>query len=329
MKLLVLGGTLFLGRHVVEQALGRGHDVTLFNRGRTASDLYPEAEHLRGDRGCDLSALDGRSWDAAVDTSARLPRWVRSSGEVLSSSVAHYTFVSSISVYAEPMAVGTEETAPVIELEEDAAEDVTDETYGGLKVLCERAAAGAFPGRALIVRAGLLAGPYDDTGRFTYWVDRIARGGDVLVPEPRDQPVQFIDARDLAAWILHLAEIGAAGTFNTTGPAEPLTLEGMVEEIAAATASDAHFAWVSEDFLAENGVAMWSDLPLWLAPTSHPELEGFLAVDVRRALAAGLRFRPPPDTVRATLAHAATTSDAGLPPERESALLDAWAHVAR
>lgn len=325
MRVLVLGGTVFLGRHVVEQALERGHAVTLVNRGRTGPDLYPDAEHLRGDRDGDLSVLAGGTWDAAVDTSARLPRWVRSAGEILSAAVEHYTFVSSISVYAEPMAVGTDETAPVIELVDESVEEVTNETYGGLKVLCERAAADAFHGRALVVRAGLLVGPYDDTGRFTYWVHRVARGGDVLVPEPRDQPVQLVDARDLAAWILDMAETGSTGTFNATGPAEPLTMAGLVHEIAAATGSNAHLVWVPEDFLAEHGVEMWSDLPLWLAPKRHPELDGFLAVDVGRALAAELRFRPLAETIRDTLAGAATTADAGLAAEREHALLAAWA----
>ena len=328
MKLLVLGGTLFLGRHLVEEALVRGHDVTLFNRGRTAPALYPDVEHLRGDRDGDLSALVGRTWDAAVDTSARLPGWVRTAGATLSTSVEHFTFVSSISVYAEPVAVGTDETAPVVELADESTEEVTDETYGGLKVLCERIAAAAFPGRCLTVRPGLIVGPYDHTGRFTYWVHRIARGGDVLVPAPRDQPVQLVDARDLAAWILELAKGARTGTFNATGPAEPLTMERLVDELAAATRSDARPIWVAQDFLTEHGVEAWSDLPLWLAPKFHPELAGFLSVDIGRAVEAGLRFRPLDETIRDTLTGAETTAAAGLAPERERELLETWAHAA-
>ena len=325
MRVLILGGTLFLGRHLVETALARGDEVTLFNRGHTGPGLYPEVEHLRGDREGDLSALTGSRWDAVVDTSARIPRWVRAAGEALRESVGHYTFVSSASVYAEPIARRTKETAPVVELADESVEDVTAETYGGLKALCERVAATAFPGRALAVRAGLIVGPYDPTGRFTYWVHRIARGGDVLAPGPRHQPVQLVDARDLAAWILDAAETGRTGTFNATGPAEPLAMEGLLDEIAAETASDARLVWAPEDFLAEHGVEMWSDLPLWLAPASHPELDGFLDLDVSRALAAGLRFRPLRATIRDTLAGAGTSEDAGLTPERERELLDAWA----
>ena len=325
MRVLILGGTLFLGRHLVETALARGDEVTILNRGLTGPKLYPEVEHLRADRSRDLPPVSGRRWDAVVDTSARIPRWVRAVGEALADSVGHYTLLSSASVYAEPIARGTDESAPVIELADESVEEVTGETYGGLKVLCERAAVGAFPGRSLAVRAGLIVGPYDPTGRFSYWVHRIARGGDVLAPEPRDQPVQFVDGRDLAAWILETAETGRTGTLNATGPAEPLTLERLLEEIASETASDARLVWASEDFLSEHGVELWSDLPLWLAPASHPELDGFLAMDVSRALATGLRFRPLRATIRDTLAGAKTTEDAGLAPEREHELLDAWA----
>jgi 2'-hydroxyisoflavone reductase len=327
-RLLVLGGTLFLGRHLVAAAVARGHEVTLFNRGRTNPELFTEVERLQGDRDGDLGALAGRSWDAVVDTSARLPRWVRTAARQLADSAEHYTFVSSISVYAEPMVVGTDETARVVELDDHSVEEITEETYGGLKVLSERAAAEAFPRRCLVVRPGLIVGPDDPTGRFTYWVHRIARGGDVLVPEPRDQPVQFADVRDLASWMLDMAEARRTGTFNATGPADPLTMDGLLDEIAATTGSSARLVWVPEDFLVERKVEMWSELPVWIAPSSHPELDGFLAVDVSRALAAGLRFRPLAHTVRDTLAHAETTSDAGLSPARERELLDEWARAA-
>ena len=327
MKLLVLGGTLFLGRHLVEAALDRGDVVTLFNRGQTNPGLYPDVERLRGDRDGDLSALAGRDWDAVVDTSARIPRWVRTAAETLADATAHYTFVSSGSVYSDTSQAGVTESAPVHQLADESVETIDSaETYGGLKAVCERVAEQTLPGRVLSVRAGLIVGPYDPTGRFTYWPHRIARGGDVLAPEPRDQPVQLVHARDLADWILALAERRATGVFNATGPEQPLTLEGVLEECRRATESDAELVWAGEQFLVEQGVEPWSDLPLWLAPNENPDYAGFLAVDVSKAVAAGLRFRPLGETVRHTLDGAKTTDDAGLAPERESELLAAWRH---
>lgn len=325
MRLLVLGGTLFLGRHLVEQALVRGHDVTLFNRGKTAPDVFPDVEHLRGDRDGDLSPLEGRTWDAVIDTSARVPRWVRTAASLLADSVDHYTFVSSCSVYRDTTRPGVDETAPVHTLADESVEEIADaETYGALKALCEREASAAMDGRALSVRAGLIVGPYDPTGRFTYWVHRLARGGDVLAPEPRDQRVQFVDVRDLAAWILDMAERRKPGVLNATGPARPLTMEGLLKEIAATTESGVHLVWTAERFLLDAGVEPWSELPLWLAPAANEGERYFLAVDVSRAIGAGLRFRPLAETVCDTLTGAKTTPDAGLDPERERDLLAAW-----
>jgi 2'-hydroxyisoflavone reductase len=322
---LILGGTLFVGRHLVEAALAHGHEVTLFNRGHTNPDLFPEVETLHGDRDGDLSALRGRSWDAVVDPSARIPRWVRATGELLADSVEHYTFISSGSVYADTSRPGVDEDGPVHTLADERVEEITDaETYGALKVLCERAAEELMPGRVLSVRAGLIVGPYDPTGRFTYWVHRIARGGDVLAPEPRLQPVQLIHARDLADWILAVAERRQAGVFNATGPEEPLTMEEVLEECKTATGSDARLVWVDEDFLLENGVEAWSDLPLWLAPAANPAEAAFLAVNVSKAVAAGLRFRPLAETILDTLRRAEPAPEAGLAPGRERKLLEAW-----
>lgn len=324
MRVLILGGTLFLGRHLAAAALGRGHEVTLFNRGHTNPDLFPEAEHLHGDRDGDLSALAGRDWDAVVDTSARLPRWVREFVSIAGDRLGHYTFVSSISVYADTSRPGTDEAAAVYVLADETAEDIPDaETYGGLKALCERAAEELMPGRVLSIRPGLIVGPHDDSGRFTYWVHRIAAGGDVLAPEPRDQPVQLIDVRDLAGWILGMAERGEVGVFNATGPDLPLTMETLLAEIASTTRSDARLVWVDERLLIEAGVEAWSDLPLWLAPNVDPAHAGFLSIDVSKALASGLVFRPLSETVRDTLAHAERTGDAGLDPDRERELLAA------
>jgi 2'-hydroxyisoflavone reductase len=322
-KVLVLGGTLFVGRHLVEAALARGHEVTLLNRGRTNPELFPEVEKLVGDRDTgDVSALRGRRFDAVVDTSARLPRWVRDTCELLADAVDHYTFVSSCSVYADTSEPGTDERAPVHTLEHETVEDVTSaETYGALKALCERAAEEAMPGRTLAVRAGLIVGPYDASGRFTYWVHRIARGGDVLAPEPRTQPVQLVHGRDLADWILAMADRRQAGVFNATGPETPLSMEELLEAIRAETEPSARLVWVDEEALLASGVEAWSDLPLWLAPGTNPESANFLAVDVSRAVAHGLRFRPLAETIRDTLKHAALTSAAGLDPGRERELL--------
>jgi 2'-hydroxyisoflavone reductase len=324
-RILILGGTLFVGRHLVEGALARGDEVTLFNRGQTKPDLFPHVEHLRGDRAGDLAALRGRTWDVVIDPSARVPRWVRMTGELLADAVEHYTFISSGSVYADTSRPGVDESGPVHTIADETVEEIRDpETYGALKVLCERTAEELMPGRVLTVRAGLIVGPYDPTGRFTYWPHRFARGGDVLAPEPRDQPVQFVHARDLADWILDMAERREHGVLNATGPAERLTLEELLEHCVEVTESDARLVWADESFLVDRGVEPWSDLPLWLAPGRNPEEASFLTMDVSRARTAGLRFRPLRDTILETLADAEPTADAGLPPEREAEILETW-----
>lgn len=337
MRLLVLGGTVFVGRHVVEAALARGDEVTLFNRGRHGAGLYPEVERLHGDRDGDLAALAGREWDAVVDTSGYFPRIVRASAEALAGSVGHYTFVSSASVYADHSRVGTTEEAAVNEVPEGAAEELaTPELYGGFKALSEQAAEAALPGRVLNVRAGLIVGPHDSTNRFTYWVTRLARSGEALAPEPRSQPVQLVDARDLAGWILHSAGAGLAGVFNATGPGRPLTLGETLERVRDAVGGRAELVWVDERFLVDAGVEPFTDLPLWLSPGVDPDWAGFLGLDVSRALAAGLGFRPLEETARDTVAWAERApspaekdvgvpmAPAGLTPERERELLDAW-----
>ncbi|MGH2716352.1 MAG: NAD-dependent epimerase/dehydratase family protein [Thermoleophilaceae bacterium] len=298
MRLLILGGTLFLGRHLAEEAMARGHDLTLFNRGRTAPELFPEAEHLRGDRDGDLGALREREWEAVIDTSGDDPGMVGESAALLASAVGHYTFVSSISAYGTFSEPGMDENAPTARSE---SEDVS-EGYGARKAACERAVADAFPGRSCVVRSGLLIGPHDPTERFSVWVRRLAAGGRVRAPADHDQPVQLIDARDLAAWMLAGAEHLRVGTFNVTGPAKPVTLGDMLERVRAATGGGAELDWVDGETLLAEGLEPWDDVPLWLDLPRHPELRGFMAVEVARALAAGLAFRPIEETVRDLLA---------------------------
>src|SRR4028119_2505797 len=239
MDLLILGGTRFLGRHLVEEALGRGHRVTLFNRGESTPGLFPDVEELRGERGGDLSPLRGRRWDAAIDTSGYLPREVRHSAELLADSAGHYSFVSSISVYEDFVRTGIDEDAPVLEPPDPEPEEMSWELYGGLKVVCERAVEAAMPGRALVVRPGMSVGPHDYTDRFPYWRRRVAEGGDVLAPGDPAQQVQLIDARDRAGWMVRMAEEGRTGVFNATGPEYELTMRGLLECIREATGTAA------------------------------------------------------------------------------------------
>jgi 2'-hydroxyisoflavone reductase len=296
-KLLVLGGTAFLGRHVVDSALAQGHEVTIFTRGRTNPELYPEVEHLVGDRDGALDALAGREWDGAVDTSGYVPRIFRQSAELLRDAVGRYVFVSSISAYAD-VSNPIDESSPLAQLEDPASEDVEGD-YGALKAACERVVDEVYGDRGASVRAGLIVGPYDPTDRFTYWPRRLADGGDVLAPGDPDAPVQLIDARDLGAWLVLLAEHGPGGVFIGTGPAEPLTLGELLERAIAALDSEVRLVWTDEQRILDAGVQPWMELPLWVPGDDYA---GFMRADNSRALAAGLRFRPAEETVRDTLA---------------------------
>lgn len=321
MKLLVLGGTKFLGRAAVDAALARGHEVTLFNRGETNPELHPEAEKLRGDREHDLSALAGRAWDAVIDPSGYVPHVVRASAEALAESVGHYLFISSVSVYAD-FSEPRDESSPLEELAEDKPDDRLLEdysNYGALKVLCERAVAETIPDAHALVRPGLIVGPHDPTGRFTYWPKRIARGGEVLVPGPPDETVQFIDVRDLASWLIDLSERTVDGTFNAIN--QGVSWQTLSETCRDVAGSDAHFTYVDGDYLVEQEVGQWMELPLWL---HDADSVGMHRTDMSRAIAAGLTFRPLEDTIRGTLDDAETTDAAGMAPEREQQLLDAW-----
>jgi 2'-hydroxyisoflavone reductase len=318
LRILLLGGPKFLGRAIIDAALERGHELTLFNRGETGADLYPEVERVPGDRDGGLDALRGREWDAVVDTSGYLPRLVQASAELLAGAVPHYVFVSSISVYAS-FAEVVDEHSPVAELSEPGSESI-ERDYGALKALCEAAVEAAFPGRSTAVRAGLIVGPHDPTGRFTYWPHRIARGGDVLVPGPAWRPLQLIDVRDLAAWIVTAAEQRLAGAFNATGPT---TIGAVVDAGQRVTGSRVRAVEVDDMFLGEQEVGEWMELPLWV-DTRQEEWRHFLEVDVSKAVAAGLAFRPLDETVAATLTEAETVDGVGLTPEREHELLQAW-----
>src|SRR5262245_18191552 len=269
MKLLVLGGTMYLGRHTVDAALAGGHEVTLFNRGRTNPELFREIERLRGDRDGNLSALEGRRWDAVIDPSGFLPRIVRASCELLRGAVSHYVFISSISAYADPMKPGISEDEALAPLPEGAPEEVTGETYGPYKALCEREVATTFLERCAIVRAGLIYGPHDQTDRSGYWPTRVAEGGAVLAPAQAERLVQLIDVRDLGAWLVHLAEARVSGVFNGTGPREPLTMGRYLEACRAASGSDARFVWMDEAFLLQQEVGPYSELPLWVPERYH------------------------------------------------------------
>jgi 2'-hydroxyisoflavone reductase len=333
MRLLVLGGTLFLGRHIVDAARAHGHELTLFNRGQTNPRPIPGVEQIHGDREHDLARLAGRRWDAVIDTSGYLPRAVGGSAQTLASAVDRYAFVSSISAYGRFAKPGLDEGAPTAPDPPPGAEDVLAH-YAELKAACERRLEDLLPGRVLVIRPGLIVGPHDPTDRFTYWVRRLASGGRVLAPRAPDQPVQLIDARDLAGWIVRMVEAGATGVYNATGPATPLAFGPMLERIAAATGAHAELVWVDEDRLAEAGVKPWDGLPLWLDLERRPDYRGFLAVDIGRATGAGLSFRPLEETIADTLAWvrqrpagparpegSPLPPPAGLSPEREAELL--------
>ncbi len=317
MKLLLLGGPRFLGRAVTDAALERGHELTFFNRGTTNPELYPEVERIKGDRKESLDRLAGREWDAVVDTCGYLPGVVHASVEALAGA-GLYCFVSSVSVYAD-FSIPTDEDSPLAKLGDLSDEEVTAESYGALKALCEAAVRSALGERALVARPGLIVGPHDPTGRFTYWPHRVARGGEVLAPGPPDRPTQVIDVRDLGEWIVTLCERGTGGTFNATHPG--VSFAELLDACAAVAGSAADVTWVPDEFLLEQEVGEWMELHLCLA---DPAFAAADRVDVSRAVAAGLAFRPLAETIRGTLDQAGPVDGVGLTPEREAALLEAW-----
>lgn len=346
MKLLILGGTRFVGRHLVTAVLARGHEITLFNRGKQrgqhSSATLESVEMIYGDRNSDLAKLQGRRWDAVVDTCGYLPRTVRASAEILSDSVDAYVFISSLSVYADASVFGIDETAPVATLtseqlktanEIDSSGHVSAVTYGkmygGLKARCEQAAEEVLPNRVLIIRPGLIVGPYDYTDRFTYWVVRVARGGEVLAPGCPDRCLQFIDVRDLAEWAVRMIEGRETGVYNANCLPNNLTMERVLEECKTVSESDASFTWVDDEFLLQENVAGWSEVPLWVAEKDTPHLKGFMFINCNKAVSSGLTFRHLDDTIRDTLTWCGTNRlneelKAGIDTDKEQRLLRKW-----
>lgn len=328
LKLLIMGGTGFLGPHIVEAAIKRGHTMTLFNRGKTHPALFPNLEKLHGDRKNDMKALEGRKWDAVIDTSAYIPADVTRSTTLLGSNVNQYLLISTVSVYAKIDKPGLDESAPLATTNEPDAEKVTNDNYGALKALCESAAQKVMPGRVTVIRPGLIVGPGDGTDRFTYWPVRVARGGEVLAPGKPGDFVQFIDARDLADFIVLCLEQKTLGTFNADAQAGSITIGTLLDTCKKVSKSDARFTWADSAFLEKEKIAPWSDMPVW-APAEGDDA-GFGRVSAAKAKAAGLKYRPLSQTCADTLAWFKTEPaehqaklKAGLTAEREAEALKA------
>ena len=323
MKLLVIGGTHFVGRAFVEAAVGRGHDVTVFHRGSSEPTGFPDVAHVHGDRHDDLDLLRGKSWDAALDTCAFVPRSVHIAADVLDDGVAHYTFVSTLSVHPDDLPVGAGEDAATHAPPFPDTEELTLETYGPLKAACEQAAVDRFASRCLIIRPGYIVGPHDPSDRFTYYVRRAADGGEMLAPGPPDAPLQVLDVRDLADFMVSRIEQGSVGVYGTVGPAEPITMRDLLETVREVAGADTSFVWVDQEFLHARGGEVEDWFPLW-----EPHLPGLHTYDGGKAKTDGLRHRPLADTVADTLAW---DRDRGRPafrrrltPQAERELLEAW-----
>lgn len=323
MKILIIGGTQFVGRAITETAMAAGHVVTLFNRGKTASGLFPKAEHLTGDRDGGLEPLKGRTWDAVIDVCGYFPRIVKQSTELLKDACRRYLFVSTISVYDSFAEPGLNEDSSLGTTDKPDIEEITEDSYGPLKVLCEQAVTEAFGERSLIVRPGFIVGPYDPTDRFSYWPHRVFGGGEFLAPGPPDRAMQFIDVRDLAEWAIRLVEADTGGIFNATGPDYDLTFRQLIDQCREAANKEAKPVWVETSFLEENEITFGKDFP-FIYPGE--EYAGLMYTDCSRAVAAGLTYRPLSRTIRDTMKWLATRSlnyewKAGIDPEREQELI--------
>jgi 2'-hydroxyisoflavone reductase len=330
LRILVLGGTGFIGPHIVRSIVERGHAVSIFNRGRSEADLPPNVEELIGDRADDLTALHGRTWDAVIDNSAtNAPKWVRDSAQLLKDAVGTYLFTSTRSVYSDFSVVGMNEDGPIYDPDPSAIEEGRRLSYGEGKALSEREVRRAFGDRMLIVRPGLIVGPGDETDRFTYWPVRIDSGGEVLAPGDPNTGAMFIDVRDLADFYVHLIEQGTTGVFNALGPASPLSFAELLYGIRAVTSAQVSFTWVDTDFLLEREVRPYGQMPLWMP--ARGDRVGFQQFDLSRPLAAGIKYRPLAVTARDTLEfHKSRPLErqqdlrSGMPRERERELLAEW-----
>jgi len=336
LRILILGGTGFTGPIQVRYALSRGHQVSVFNRGRThPGELPKEAEQLLGDRNGKLDSLRGRKWDVVIDNPTTLPVWVRDAAEILKGNVDRYVFISTISVYADTSRLGMDETAPLAKYNGADAMKETSATmrannfalYGPLKALSEAEAEKWFPGKTLIIRPGYIVGPGDESDRFTYWPVRVERGGEVLAPGTPADPIQIIDARDLAEWTIRMVEQRTTGSFNAVGPKSKLAMGRMLDDIRKATNSAARFTWVDDKFLTSSKII--DDIPIWTSPHG-PEI-GYSTMNINKAVSHGLTFRPLSDTTRATLdwfrkqpTSRQLKMRAGIKAEREAEVLAAW-----
>ncbi|WP_224372774.1 SDR family oxidoreductase [Hyalangium versicolor] len=336
LKILVLGGTGFLGPAFVNAAQARGHTLTLFNRGKTRPQLFPGVEKLHGDRdpnkGEGLKALQGRKWDAVLDTSGYYPRIVEASAALLAPNVQHYVYISSISAYANNDVPNEDESGPTAVLADPTVETMGKnfENFGGLKRLCEEAAEKALPGRVANVRPGYIVGPEDGSDRFTWWPVRFDRGGEMLAPGSPEDPIQIIDVRDLAEWLVVVMENKLTGIYNATGPEKPWTMGGVLAACKEATGKDTKLTWVPSEFLVKNKEDGEGDIPIWAPPIG--KTKGFHLRSIDKAVKAGLKFRPGSVTVKDTLAYFQGLPEerrnkmrAGLSPEREKELLSLWA----
>jgi 2'-hydroxyisoflavone reductase len=338
MKILLIGGPKFLGRHLTAAALAAGHAVTHFNRGNYPAADFPDIETIRGDRYRDLDKLSDRKWDAVIDTCGYLPQNVKATAGALANSADRYVFISSISVYSDLSKIDFDESTPLAGLTQEQQKRVDDidlsgeitafkleDMYGALKAGCEQAVESAMPGRTIVIRPGLIVGPYDTVDRFTYWVTRVARGGEVLAPGEPGRFVQLIDARDMSEWVIEMLERGETGIYNATGKPFELTMENMLVSMRETSGSDASFTWADENFLAAENIQPWSEMPFYL-PESNEGSRGFLSANIDKATKTGLKFRPLKETIGNTLDWWKTNSlreslKAGITAEREAELL--------
>ncbi|HEV7609132.1 MAG TPA: NAD-dependent epimerase/dehydratase family protein [Steroidobacteraceae bacterium] len=334
LKILILGGTRFIGLHMTALALARGHTLTFFNRGKTGTDRYPEVERIKGDRNGEIDGLKNREWDVVIDNSGYVPRHVRLSAELLAPKVKQYLFISSISVYPD-FSVARNEDSPVGKLADESVEKVDGETYGPLKALCEQAASKAFPGRATVIRPGLIVGPDDNTDRFTYWPARAARGGEFIAPGAPTDAFQVIDVRDLAAFTLAVVENNVTGTYNAVSNVNEFKFGELTDACIAAArkqakpASTPRAIYLPAEFLEEQKVEPWSEMPVWLP--AKGEEAAFAGTSNKAAVAKGLKITPIKKTVNDTLAwHLTRPAEereklkSGIAPEKEATVLAAW-----